>query len=217
MSGSPRSDDIRAAALDLFTRRGYEATTMADIGAAVGIRGPSLYKHVASKQDLLAGVITGAMNDLLALHRRRRHHRGSGRGCAGPPRRTALPRPAPQGGVRRDPRAAQPSGAAPLRRAALRAAYESGFRELVNAGVEAGRFRVASARLTSYAILTSAWASRCGSARTARSARMPWCGSTANLRCASPAPPAGLSPAASRFDEATHLTVNGSRGLDSLG
>ena len=41
----------------LLRHRGYEATTMADIGAAVGIRGPSLYKHVRSKQELLASVI----------------------------------------------------------------------------------------------------------------------------------------------------------------
>ena len=64
-----RADDIRAAALELFTRLGYEATTMADIGAAVGIRGPSLYKHVASKQDLLVQIMIGTMEDLLAAHR----------------------------------------------------------------------------------------------------------------------------------------------------
>jgi len=40
MSG--RAEEIRVAALTLFARLGYEATTMADIGAAVGIRGPSL-------------------------------------------------------------------------------------------------------------------------------------------------------------------------------
>ncbi len=43
-----RMSEIRTAALELFTRLGYEATTMADLGAALGIRGPSLYKHVAS-------------------------------------------------------------------------------------------------------------------------------------------------------------------------
>ncbi|MGF7234346.1 MAG: TetR/AcrR family transcriptional regulator, partial [Frankia sp.] len=67
-TSSARSAQIRAAALDLFTRFGYEATTMADIGAAVGIRGPSLYKHVASKQDLLAQIMTGTMEALLAAH-----------------------------------------------------------------------------------------------------------------------------------------------------
>src|ERR1044072_8997372 len=64
-----RAAEIRAAALELFTRLGYEATTMADIGAAVGIRGPSLYKHVASKQDLLAQIVTGTMDALLDVHR----------------------------------------------------------------------------------------------------------------------------------------------------
>jgi AcrR family transcriptional regulator len=47
-------------------RLGYEATTMADIGAELGIRGPSLYKHVPSKQDLLVQIMTGTINALLA-------------------------------------------------------------------------------------------------------------------------------------------------------
>jgi hypothetical protein len=45
-----RADDVGAAALELFTRLGYEATTMADIGRAVGIRGLSLYKHPLSRR-----------------------------------------------------------------------------------------------------------------------------------------------------------------------
>src|SRR6202020_3231925 len=60
-----RSGDIRAAALELFTTRGYGATTMADIGEAVGMRGPSLYKHVPSKQDLLARIMVATMDHLL--------------------------------------------------------------------------------------------------------------------------------------------------------
>ena len=63
---TPRGDEIRTAALELFTRLGYGSTTMADIGASVGIRGPSLYKHVASKHDLLAEIMTSTMDDLLA-------------------------------------------------------------------------------------------------------------------------------------------------------
>ena len=54
------------AAYQLFTERGYTATTMADIGAAVGIRGPSLYKHVASKHELLAEIMIGTMEQLIA-------------------------------------------------------------------------------------------------------------------------------------------------------
>lgn len=61
------ANTVRSAALTLFAERGYRATTMADIGAAVGIRGPSLYRHVRSKQDLLAEIMTDTMNELLAL------------------------------------------------------------------------------------------------------------------------------------------------------
>src|SRR5690606_37073900 len=67
---SVREQALQTAALELFTQRGYEATTMADIGAAIGIRGPSLYKYVSSKQDLLAQVMTQTMENLLALHRK---------------------------------------------------------------------------------------------------------------------------------------------------
>ena len=64
-----RSGHIREAALELFTRKGFESTTMGDIGAAVGIRGPSLYKHVAAKQDLLVAIMVTTMEDLLTAHR----------------------------------------------------------------------------------------------------------------------------------------------------
>jgi AcrR family transcriptional regulator len=150
-----RSSEIHAAALELFARHGYEATTMADIGAAVGIRGPSLYKHVESKQDLLARVMTSTMADLLAAHR-------TAVATTGDP--TERLRRATEAHVRYHTRhrleafvgnreirsLTEPNRGRVL---ALRAEYETCFRDLVNAGVAAGRFRVASARLASYAIL----------------------------------------------------------------
>ncbi|WP_246195637.1 TetR/AcrR family transcriptional regulator [Halopolyspora algeriensis] len=48
---------LLSAATRLFAERGYAAVTIEDIGAAVGITGPSVYSHFASKQDLLASVI----------------------------------------------------------------------------------------------------------------------------------------------------------------
>ncbi|WP_280641285.1 TetR/AcrR family transcriptional regulator [Streptomyces afghaniensis] len=71
----PRAVEIRNAALVLFAERGYAATTMADIGEAVVMRGPSLYKHVGSKQELLTQIMTGTMDDLL------RNHRAAVAGC----------------------------------------------------------------------------------------------------------------------------------------
>jgi AcrR family transcriptional regulator len=155
VAASSRTGDIRAAALELFTRNGYPATTMADIGAAVGMRGPSLYKHVASKQDLLVQIMTGTMDALLAAHRaavatttdpveRLR------RAVDAHVRYHARHRLEAFVGARELRSLAEPHREAVLGR---RAEYEHGFRRLVHDGVEDGRFTVQSARLASYAIL----------------------------------------------------------------
>jgi AcrR family transcriptional regulator len=41
----------------LFVRDGYEATSMRDIAAAVGIKAGSLYHHFASKDELLVAIL----------------------------------------------------------------------------------------------------------------------------------------------------------------
>ncbi|OAA27947.1 transcriptional regulator [Frankia sp. EI5c] len=154
-TSSARPDQIRAAALDLFTRFGYEATTMADLGTAVGMRGPSLYKHVASKQDVLVQIMTGTMESLLALHR------AAVSTTTDPVERL---RRATEAHVRYHARHRLEAfvGNRELRSLVqphlervlgLRAEYERCFRDLVEAGVRAGRFEVTSARLASYAIL----------------------------------------------------------------
>ncbi|MCW2787106.1 MAG: hypothetical protein JWP74_3623 [Marmoricola sp.] len=48
-----RRDQIGEAAATLFARYGFDAVSVDDIGAAVGIAGPSIYNHFASKQELL--------------------------------------------------------------------------------------------------------------------------------------------------------------------
>jgi AcrR family transcriptional regulator len=156
--------EIRHAALELFARLGYEATTMADIGAAVGIRGPSLYKHVASKQDVLVEIMVGTMDALLAANRS---------AVATTTEPTDRLRRAVEAHVRfharnrleafvgnREIRSlVEPHRTAVLDR---RADYEQSFRTLIAEGVTAGRFHVVSPRLASYAILdlgmgVSAW------------------------------------------------------------
>jgi AcrR family transcriptional regulator len=150
-----RTSEIRTAALELFTRLGYEATTMADIGAAVGIRGPSLYKHIASKQDVLVEIMVGTMDALIAANR-------SALATTTDP--TERLRRAVEAHVRfharnrleafvgnRELRSLEE----PHRTAvvARRAEYEQSFRKLILDGVTAGRFHVGSPRLASYAIL----------------------------------------------------------------
>ena len=46
-------EQILDVALDLFSVQGYEATSIAQIAEAVGLRKASLYSHFASKQDIL--------------------------------------------------------------------------------------------------------------------------------------------------------------------
>ena len=49
--------EILETALDLFSVQGYEATSMAQIADAVGIRKASLYSHFAGKQEILDALV----------------------------------------------------------------------------------------------------------------------------------------------------------------
>ena len=48
---------ILDAAEGLFASKGYAATSVVDIAEAIGIRGPAIYKHYASKADIYNAVI----------------------------------------------------------------------------------------------------------------------------------------------------------------
>ena len=57
---------IRDAALRLFARHGYAAVSMRQIAAEVGVQAGALYLYTPDKQSLLADLMTGHMQDLLA-------------------------------------------------------------------------------------------------------------------------------------------------------
>ncbi|MDO8364948.1 MAG: TetR/AcrR family transcriptional regulator [Actinomycetota bacterium] len=61
-----RADQILHAAARLFAERGYGATGIDDIGAAVGVSGPAIYWHFPGKQALLAAMLTDVSERLLA-------------------------------------------------------------------------------------------------------------------------------------------------------
>lgn len=61
-----RRDQILAAAERLFRQRGYLATSVRDIGEAVGINGASLYSHIGSKEDLLWEIASRAADAFFA-------------------------------------------------------------------------------------------------------------------------------------------------------
>ncbi|WP_162461267.1 MULTISPECIES: TetR/AcrR family transcriptional regulator [unclassified Mycolicibacterium] len=52
-----RRETILAAATVLFAERGYAGVSIDDIGAAVGIAGPSVYNHFTAKSDILSAVV----------------------------------------------------------------------------------------------------------------------------------------------------------------
>jgi AcrR family transcriptional regulator len=58
-----RSALIREASR-LFAERGFPSVTLEDIGAAVGVSGPAVYRHFASKQALLAAILVGVSERL---------------------------------------------------------------------------------------------------------------------------------------------------------
>lgn len=146
---------VRAAALHLFAERGYQLTTMMDIGAALGIRGPSLYKHVASKQELLAEIMVETMTSLIARQR-------AAVAAGGPPdvqlrraveahvRYHATHREDALVGNREIESLEEPARTEVVE---LRRTYEHGLRAIIEGGCTAGDFATAHARLVSYAIL----------------------------------------------------------------
>jgi TetR/AcrR family transcriptional regulator, cholesterol catabolism regulator len=52
-----RRREIEDVASGLFRERGFAGTSVRDIARALDIQGPSLYAHVASKQDLLWAIV----------------------------------------------------------------------------------------------------------------------------------------------------------------
>lgn len=57
---------IYGAALRLFAQYGYAAVSMRHIAGEVGVNQAALYHYTATKQDLLAGLLTRHMDELLA-------------------------------------------------------------------------------------------------------------------------------------------------------
>ncbi len=150
-----RTEQVRTAALELFAARGYRGTTVDEIGARVGIRGPSVYKHFRSKQELLADIVVGTTDALLAAQRDALREAGDVREQL----RRAVEahvrfhaehlREAFVAGREVDS-LADPHRSDVLRK---RAEYDRRLRRLVATGVREGVFAVDSPRLAAYAIV----------------------------------------------------------------
>lgn len=66
-----RREEILAAAAELFAQRGFHGVTIDDVGAAVGMSGPGIYRHFPGKEALLSEMLVGISERLLAEGGRR--------------------------------------------------------------------------------------------------------------------------------------------------
>lgn len=62
----PIREDIIGAAIHLFSKKGYDGTSMQDLADAIGIRKASLYHHVRKKEDLLFAIHQQLIDELIA-------------------------------------------------------------------------------------------------------------------------------------------------------
>jgi AcrR family transcriptional regulator len=60
---SAREEEILAAAARIFREKGYHATSVRDIAESVGLLKGSLYHYIRSKEELLARLFEGALQE----------------------------------------------------------------------------------------------------------------------------------------------------------
>ncbi|MEU6172977.1 TetR/AcrR family transcriptional regulator [Streptantibioticus parmotrematis] len=70
-AGATRREQILKEAAQLFAERGFHGVGVDEIGAAVGISGPGLYRHFAGKDAMLAELLVGISGRLLAAGKHR--------------------------------------------------------------------------------------------------------------------------------------------------
>lgn len=156
--GPGRWPDVREAALTLFAARGYHGTTMKDVAKVLGVRAPSLYNHVGSKQEILQRIMISGMHRLLAFQdaalastddtaEQLRRMTGAHVIVHIRHRRSAMVGERELSNLEGD--------AVEVVRGA-RERYEQRYRELVRRGAEDGLFRVDQPKLATFAIIQMA-------------------------------------------------------------
>ncbi|MBA4862564.1 TetR/AcrR family transcriptional regulator [Streptomyces sp. PSKA54] len=69
-SGLSARDELLAAAAELFTTRGYAATTTRAVAERAGMRQATMYHYFSGKEDLLAELLESTVTPSLTLARR---------------------------------------------------------------------------------------------------------------------------------------------------
>jgi AcrR family transcriptional regulator len=153
--GGDRRISILLAALELFAVQGFRHTTMADLGEQIGIKGPSIYGHFSSKQQILSEIMSATMDRLIgefsaAVESTDDIVEKLRRAVEAHVRYHARHRFEAFVGTREIGSLREPECSTITSR---RDEYERGFRDLIEKGSADGRLIVSSPRLASYAIL----------------------------------------------------------------
>ena len=70
-SRTDRRNEILAKAAELFARNGFHGVSIDDLGTAVGMTGPALYRYFAGKEAILSAILVDISERLLSGGRQR--------------------------------------------------------------------------------------------------------------------------------------------------
>ena len=154
--GPKTMEAIRKAGLRLIFEHGYEAMSLRQLAAEVGIQAGSLYNHIATKQELLFDLVQDHINELLAPTR----SCAAGQDCGATERLRAfvvfhvtyhMNRKREVFIANSELRSLEPKNYEAI--VALRGAYEQRLADILAEGVEEGAFEVADTQVATYAII----------------------------------------------------------------
>ena len=155
-SGPKTLEAIRTEGLRLIAEHGYEAMSLRQLAAEVGIQAGSLYNHIRTKQDLLFQLIKGHMDALIPAFD------ATVAGIDDPVERLQafvafhvnyhIVRARDVFVANFELRSLEPANYATI--VELRRQYEARVQAIVDAGVAQGAFEVADSQVATFAILT---------------------------------------------------------------
>ena len=154
-NGGKTEAALRAAALTLIARHGYEAVSMRQLATEIGVQAAALYRYYPTKEDLLHSLLAEHMEKLIAGWRA-----ADPASASAPERLAAFVRHHVCFHVARrhsthvsnmELRSLSPERLTAILK--LRAAYEKNLRTILRDGAEAGEFDVDDVQLTAMAII----------------------------------------------------------------
>lgn len=150
------ADTIRRVAIDVFARQGYHGASLRQIAKMSELTLGTLYHYYPSKQDLLAELMSDALQPLITSGHKVRAK------FAGDPRRqlfeavrnfVLITLEDPQRAIIADVELRSLSGDNAIRAVALRDEYEGIMRAIVAEGADSGAFHPGDVKMATFAVL----------------------------------------------------------------